>query len=185
MDVAGFLKNVLNDLRVELADEFDRNFERKAFFDVPWAPVKRNIPHGSLMIRTGDLRKSIASKVSSNGIRFSSSLPYASLHNEGGVLTVSPAMKRYFWAMYYQAAGAISKKKDGTAANTQKNRALSAEAQSWKYMALMKVGTKITIPRRQFIGHHPQIDTIVHQVLDANVQELAESIRISLQNLHK
>ena len=32
---------ILNDLRVELSDEFDRNFQRKAFFDRPWPP-RRN-----------------------------------------------------------------------------------------------------------------------------------------------
>ncbi|MBR5898080.1 MAG: hypothetical protein IKZ14_01265 [Muribaculaceae bacterium] len=31
-------RNILNDMRVELADEFDRNFERKAFFTRKWKP---------------------------------------------------------------------------------------------------------------------------------------------------
>lgn len=35
-DFDAFLRNVLNDLRVELTEEFDRNFERKSFFGMPW-----------------------------------------------------------------------------------------------------------------------------------------------------
>lgn len=35
MDNNDFLNNVMRDLKVELDDEFDRNFERKAFFDRP------------------------------------------------------------------------------------------------------------------------------------------------------
>ena len=32
IDVNNLKRNILNDMRVELAEEFDRNFERKAFF---------------------------------------------------------------------------------------------------------------------------------------------------------
>ena len=39
-------QKILNDLRVELSDEFDRNFQRKAFFDQSWPPRKmRNHPN--------------------------------------------------------------------------------------------------------------------------------------------
>ena len=31
IDVNNLKRNILNDMRVELAEEFDRNFERKAF----------------------------------------------------------------------------------------------------------------------------------------------------------
>lgn len=32
IDTDQLKRNILNDMRVELAEEFDRNFERKAFF---------------------------------------------------------------------------------------------------------------------------------------------------------
>ncbi|HON53333.1 MAG TPA: phage morphogenesis protein, partial [Bacteroidales bacterium] len=55
-------KNILSDIKVELTEEFDRNFERKGFFSNRWSDRKRqNI--GSLMQATGTLRKSIRSKV--------------------------------------------------------------------------------------------------------------------------
>ena len=32
--------NILKDMRVELTEEFDRNFQRKAFFSDAWKPRK-------------------------------------------------------------------------------------------------------------------------------------------------
>ncbi len=43
---------ILQDLRVELTDEFDLNFERKAFFEGRWKP-RRNEGRGSLLLVTG------------------------------------------------------------------------------------------------------------------------------------
>ena len=76
---------ILQDLRVELTDEFDRNFERKAFFGNRWKP-RRNEGKGSLLLVTGTLRRSIRSSVVGNGVRFSSQVPYATVHNEGGTI---------------------------------------------------------------------------------------------------
>ncbi len=176
IDFDKFLRNILKDLQVELHEQFDRNFENKSYFGVPWAPVKRDFGKGSLMIRTGDLRRSIQSNIVGNKITFTSSLPYASIHNEGGSITVTPKMKRYFWAKYYEASGSITTKKNGQASSSKRNVALSEEAAYWKLLALMKIGSKITIPQRQYLGHHPQIDVIVHDIVDENVQQLALSI---------
>ena len=56
---ANELKNdILNDMRVELSDEFDRNFERKAFFTEKWKPRAHDYPRGSLLIVTGAMRRS-------------------------------------------------------------------------------------------------------------------------------
>lgn len=33
---------LLKNIKVELGDEFDRNFERKAFFNIAWKPAKFN-----------------------------------------------------------------------------------------------------------------------------------------------
>jgi len=173
-----FLKDVLNDVKTELMDEFDRNFERKVFFDKPWNE-KTKFPNkrGSLMMRTGKLRRSLRARVSGNAISFTSSMPYAAIHNEGGTITVTAKMKRYFWAMYRQAAGAITYSvKNKAMANTKRNTALTAEAERFKAMALKPVGSKIKIEQRQFIGHHPQVDTIVKTVVDANMREIEKQI---------
>ena len=76
---------ILQDLRVELTDEFDRNFERKAFFGNRWKP-RRSEGRGTLLLVTGTLRRSIRSSVVGDGVRFTSQVPYATVHNEGGTI---------------------------------------------------------------------------------------------------
>lgn len=174
MDINTLTQNIVNDLGVELADEFDKNFERKGFFTEKWPEGKLRNNRGSLMMRSGNLRRSIKYNVRDNMITFSSSLPYASIHNEGGEIIVTEQMRRYFWAMYYKAAGNITTKKNGDASNSKRNTNLKAEAAQWKNLALMKVGQKIKVEKRQFVGDHPQVATIVQNVLDKNMEELNE-----------
>jgi phage gpG-like protein len=176
-----FLHNFVTDLKVELSDEFDRNFERKAFFDQPWKDTRMPNRRGSLMMRTGALRRSIRATSSDNTIRFFSSLPYAAIHNEGGTVTVTAKMKKYFWAMYYKSSGAVTKTKKGEARQTGRNKSLSQEASRWKNMALKKVGSKIKIEQRQFIGPHRQVDQCVERVFARNMKEFEEFIYKSLK----
>ena len=89
IDAKQIKRKILNDMRVELTEEFDRNFERKAFFTKKWKPRTYPATRGSLLIVTGKLRRSIRSQVQGNGVRFTSSVPYASIHNEGGEGTKS------------------------------------------------------------------------------------------------
>ncbi len=76
--------DILEDVCVELSDEFDRNFERKAFFSDKWKPRTHDYPRGSLLMVTGAMRRSTQGEISGNGVRFTSSEPYTTLHNEGG-----------------------------------------------------------------------------------------------------
>lgn len=77
-------RRIIKDMRVELAEEFDRNFQRKGFFSTKWKPRAANYPRGTLLMVTGTLRRSIKATETENGVRFSSSVPYAAVHNEGG-----------------------------------------------------------------------------------------------------
>ncbi len=150
------MKTILNDLKVELTDEFDQNFERKAFFDTPWADTKLPNPIGSLMMRTGALRDSIMSDVESEGIHFTSSVPYAAVHNEGGTFkkTITPQMRKWAFAMFKTTKNAI-----------------------YKGIALSKKDhLTITIPKRQFIGDHPKVDEAIEQVVEANVKEYFDAL---------
>jgi len=172
-----FLNHVLTDLKVELLDEFDLNFERKSFFGSPWKDVKYPSKGGSILMRSGNLRRSLRAPIVGDSITFYSSLPYAAIHNEGGMITVTQKMKRYFWAMYYKASGAVTYNvKTRKAAKTARNTRLSTEAQFFKAMALKKVGSKIKIDQRQFIGPHRQVDLCVERVLEKNLKYLQEYI---------
>lgn len=166
MDLDKFLQNVIQDVKVDLADEFDRNFERKAFFDEKWQHTKLHNRIGSLMIRRGNLRNSINADIQGNKIIFSSSLPYASIHNEGGELTVTTKMKKYFWAKHIEA----------------KNTKNIIEAEQFKAMALKPIGSKIIIPKRQFIGNHPKVKEAVERAVNANLEELNKAIKQALSN---
>lgn len=166
MDLDKFLQNIIYDAKVDLADEFDQNFERKAFFDEKWQHTKLHNRIGSLMIRRGNLRNSINAEVQGDKIVFSSSLPYASIHNEGGELTVTTKMKKYFWAKHIEA----------------KNTKNIIEAEQFKAMALKPIGSKIIIPKRQFIGNHPKVKEAVERAVNANLEELNKAIKQALSN---
>lgn len=148
LDANKLKADILSDMRVELSDEFDRNFERKAFFSDKWKPRAHDYNRGSLLIVSSAMRRSAQGQVSGNGVRFSSSHPYTALHNEGGKITVTAKMKRFFWAKYKET-------KD----------------ESWRRMALMKVGKVITMPERRFIGDGPDTQRIIRGVIDDNLKQ--------------
>ena len=84
IDAEQLKKNIIRDMRVELSEEFDKNFERKAFFTKKWKKRADPDAKGSLLLVTGTLRRSIKAEERPNGVRFSSAVPYAQIHNEGG-----------------------------------------------------------------------------------------------------
>lgn len=174
MNARDFVKNVitdsLRDIKVELDDEFDRNFQRKAFFSQAWAKRKFDDGKGSLMVRAGTLRRSVHSDRNGTQLSYSSSEVYAAIHNEGGEIVVTEKMKRFFWAKFYEATGGFGYTRAGGKRKNKKNRALTAEAEFFKIMALKKVGTKIIIPKRQFIGESQEVNRIVQEVVEENIQ---------------
>lgn len=176
MDLQSYFRNIVKDVKVVTAEEFDRNFERKAFFDKAWPQRKNTAAKGSLLLVKGGsgLRGSILPKIEGNRIVWRSSLPYATIHNEGGEITVTTQMIKFFWAMFYKATGAVST--GAGAGATARNTRLNNEAAVWKALALMKVGSKIKMPQRQYIGSHPVIDREVEKVVDAEVARLGEDL---------
>ena len=172
LSIDTLIKNILSDMRVELLDEFDQNFARQSYFGRAWQRRKSPIGDGSLLQKSGALRRSIQSpRMGNTGITFSSSLPYAGIHNEGGEIEVTAKMKRFFWAKYYEATGSVSRRKDGTASRSKRNEARSVAAEFYKRMALMKVGQKIKMPERRFIGGGPEVEAIVRNIIDENLNE--------------
>lgn len=146
------VRRILSDIRVELGDEFDQNFERQGFFAEKWQRRKSPIRgDGHILVASGDLRKSIRSRSDESSITFYSDLAYAGIHNEGGEIKVTARMKRFFWHKYYET-------KD----------------EFWKAMALMKVGKTIKIPRRQFLGMAPEVETEVRKIIEANLTQYFE-----------
>ena len=174
-DTQRIIRNILNDVRVELSDEFDRNFERQGFFNEAWqrrsSPTR---PGGSILIDTGKLRQSISSRSTDSSITFFSDLPYASIHNDGGEIEVTARMKRYFWHKYYAATGSFGRKKNGERRGDKRTVQLSTEAEFWKHLALMKEGRSIRIPRRRFLGASPEVEQAVKDIIEENLADYFE-----------
>jgi len=125
----------------------------------------KNKENKKLLLDRGHLRDGIMIKSASPGkvvIGVDALVsPYASLMNDGGTIPVTLQMRKFFWAMYYQASGGMtykvkatkvkgSKDKVHKLASGKKNKVLSADALFWRNMALTKQ-TSITIPARPFI----------------------------------
>ncbi len=171
-DIKALKRRILKDIGVEVHSEFDRNFETQSFFGQAWQRHKTPMKEGAhILVKTGTLRRSISSKTDEDSITFTSDLPYAAIHNEGGEIKVTKRMKRYFWAMYYKANGGLGRRKDGTLRQDRMNAALSTEAEFWKHMALMKIGSAVKIPRRRFIGAHPDLEKEVTSIIENRLSE--------------
>ncbi|EKT4520783.1 hypothetical protein JE950_002442 [Flavobacterium psychrophilum] len=188
-----FIKNILSDVSKDLNGEFLQGFDDKNFFGSPWPKSTKGLTD------TGKLRRSVfvpGPKIQGNQIIWSSSLPYASIHNQGGEIIVTEKMKRFFWAMYFESSGAISKsieQKDGSrvlfvssdsksrmnkqaTSKSKRNIRRNAEALMWKNLALQKVGAKMKIKQRQFIGDHPQVRQRIEHVVNKNMEEIGKTI---------
>lgn len=166
------IRRILSDIRVELGDEFDRNFERQAFFSDAWARRKSPTrPGGTILVDTGTLRRSIRSRTTDDSITFYTDLPYAAIHNDGGEIVVTEKMKRFFWHKYYEATGSFGRKKNGQRRNDKRTRQLGTEADFLRFMALKRAGTTIRIPRRRFLGTGPEVERIVREIIEDNLNE--------------
>lgn len=191
--LARLMRQTLNDIKVECDDEFQQNFRREAFFSDKWQRRKYDDGSNRKVLQglgeSGVHLSQIADsgRIEGSRITYSSTLPYAAIHNEGGVITVTDRMKRYFWFKYLQIEGSKTEKKgrsrlksgygykkDGTMRNDKKNRKLSAESEFYKAMALKKIGSKIIIPQRKFIGDHPQLQKSVVEIIEKNLAEFFE-----------
>ena len=171
-DVRKIIRRILKDIRVEMGDEFDRNFERQAFFSEAWQRRKSPTrPGGSILIETGNLRRSIRSRTTEDSITFYTDLPYAAIHNDGGEIKVTQKMKRYFWHKYYESTGSFGRRKDGTPRKDKRTVRLATEAEFWKFMALKKEGSTIKIPRRRFLGVSPEVEQTVREIIEENITE--------------
>lgn len=178
---------LLNDIRVELLDEFDRNFSRQGFFTEAWqrrvGPLR---PGGATLVSSGSLRDSFRCELRDGELVFVYGSPYARYHNEGATVRVTEKMKMYFRHKYYELADVesggqpISDGRSGVAGRRlpdggfyamMEKRGGSAEAKFWGYMSLKKVGSLIKIPERRFLGTSAEVERIVRKVIEDGLEE--------------
>lgn len=187
-DIDIIIKRILRDIAVELSDEFDKNFERQAFFSEAWQRrVSPTRPGGHILVDSGTLRRSIQSRTTDSSITFFSTLPYAAIHNEGGEIVVTARMKRFFRAKAYEAQGSFERKSRIDRGNTPRrtlsdrqfwgwmhSMSLTAEAEFWCAMAMKPEGSTIKIPKRQFIGASPEVEKAVREIIEKNLADYFE-----------
>lgn len=136
---------------------FRESFVREGFLDrslSSWS--RRQSPLGGkrLLFSTGNLMRSIRPRsIDTSSAIVESDTPYSALHNDGGTITITEKMKKYWWAQYYKLSGKVKKTSRGRTSQSKTNRAANRKAEFCKAMALMKIGSKIKIPKRRFMGH--------------------------------
>jgi phage gpG-like protein len=115
---------------------FKESFDKQGFTNEvlePWPQRKTGEDGRGILMSTAHLRDSNqVLERSRDQIVFGNTAKYASIHNEGGVISirVSARARKFFWYMFK-----------------------ATDKVKWKYMALTKKERlSITIPKRQFMG---------------------------------
>lgn len=165
---------------VQAVNLVKRNFRDGGFHDgglKPWQKSQRELAggksagsrYGTLLSARNHLMSSTQYRAVPAGVLIENPVPYASLHNEGGVVSSSPAvtpkMRKFAWAMVYKTAG--GKRKKGTP--------LPEDARKWLALALTKK-THLTIrakmPKRQFIGESRELREMVRKEIRASIERI-------------
>lgn len=148
-------------------DSVRDNFRKGGFYGQTWKPPMRTDlgfegpSYGPMLSGTNHLMMSTDYVPEPGRVIIQNSLIYAQIHNEGGEITVTKKMKRYFWSKYYDAGG-------------NNNGSMSKEAEFWRNMALKQVGSTIKMPQRQFMGDDPEVTRIVQETIEKELFEFAK-----------
>lgn len=189
--VRAVFRSILRDIKVELGDEFDQNFERQAFFSQKWTRRKSPTrPGGLILVDSGGLRQSVRSEIRESSIVFLSDHPAAAIHNEGGEIKVTAKMKRFFRAKFYESQGGFERKEgnpnrptlsDGAFYAWTSKMTLNTISEFWRIMSMMKVGATIKIPQRKFLGASQEVEAAVRQIIEENLTEYVNNIDFNIK----
>lgn len=164
------------------------------------ATLSHNRSGANMLVDSGRLRRSIRiARADSSHVTVATDTPYAKLHNEGGSLKITAKMKKFFWAMYYKTMGKHGEMRtdlaakriaqlqryaearaNGTAGRFRiarysalhsKLKNQKAEALAWRGLALKKVGSSITIPKRQFMGESQTLNDEIQRVIVHHISQ--------------
>ena len=166
----------------EVTESVRENFRKGGFYGQPWKPPYRRTlgfsraggSYGPLLSGTNHLMSSTDYVPGRGNVIIRNNAEYAQVHNEGAEIGVTPKMKRFFWAKFYETAGKDTPLKSGKPSASKRAQQLRGEAAFWQRMAIKRPGSRIRIPKRHFIGPSPQVDRIVKTIID---KELSKIIR--------
>ena len=186
----GYLKNTAPRLAGDIAinhirEDFARGgLTHNGFRE--WAKTRRQqsggkdagSQYGPLLSKRGNyLMHSIDKRVGEGEVAVYTEVPYAAIHNRGGTLhpKVTPKMRKFAWAMYYEEMGITRKMKRGDKARKTRQANESEAAKNWKRLALTrKMQLNIRIPQRQFMPSTagPELTKKINARLDADVKKI-------------
>lgn len=119
-----FRNKVPDMIAIQAVNFFKRNFELQGFVDNglnKWKGLSNPADRSQKILRKRGTLKNAIKKIKAERnkvvVGVSADVKYASLHNYGGQITITPKMRRYFWAMYketgqeYYKAMALTSKK--------------------------------------------------------------------------
>lgn len=159
---------------VEAVKFFRDSFVRGGFLDrslQPWQPARSPLAGKRTLFATGNLMRSIRPRtVDKSGVTIESDTPYSALQNDGGVVTVTEQMKKYWWAQYYKHAGKLKKTTRGRISQAKDNLRENRKAAFCRAMALRRVGSQIKIPAHQFIGESHTLMSNLEKWVDMQIQ---------------
>ena len=203
------LKSYINNTLKELRNAYERripvkvgnaaiNYYKENFAEGGWngkawqEPIRRKAGFVGLSGRyktltsgRNNLFNSFDKIISPGKVKIINPVIYASVHNNGGTITVTARMKKYFWARYIEIVGTKTKQsafrytKKGKVSKSKYNQSLGAEAQFWKAMALKKVGSSITIPKRQIVGTTPELEKEIDRIITQELTRVANGNSIN------
>lgn len=145
-----FIDNIVEEIAPDLTDEFDQNFDREGFFSEKWKKRKSAKGSHKILNKRGNsgLRGSVNVNVNGKNIIWTSSKPYASIHNEGGTIKATQNVRPF-------------------------SRVIRGKSQDVKGFS-RQINT--TMPQRQFIGDHSEVRERVEQIIDKNFKEIEQQI---------
>lgn len=136
---------------------FKESFVKGGFTDTSfekWTQSSNPMAGKRTMYNKGRLMRSIKKlSASLSKVVVVADSEYADIHNKGGYIVVTAKMKKYFWAKFYELSGNVSVNKKGAVSLNKRNVGLGKKAMFCRAMALKPVGSKIKIPKHQFMGN--------------------------------
>lgn len=163
---------------------FKDNFTEGGFFGQTWPePIRRKQSfngargqYGTLQSGSSHLMRSFEKDIKTPGrVVIRNPVEYAAIHNDGGTITVTAKMKRYFMAKFIETKRSMSLTKVRKKLSRNKyNRGLSREAQFYLAMAHKKEGSQIRMPKRRFMGNHPVLQKKINDIIYNELKKFIE-----------
>lgn len=167
-------------------DHYQDNFRQGGFVNNglrPWPKAKRissggtsaASQYGTLLSSRNHLFSSTKYIPSDYQVKVSNDLTYAPVHNWGGTLhpTVTPRMRKFAWAKYYQSGGG---KKKATKGEKNAGSDDPPEAAIWKKLALTKKDKlSVKVPQRQFLGDSKELTEKIADKTETEIRKILNS----------